>query len=55
MIFARSEKDVNEDEIIDKIRILKSEGFSNKEITKILTKLYIFNKNTVYKLCLENK
>lgn len=41
-------------EIEDKIKILKSKGFKNKEIAVILSSLFGCNKNEIYKNTLEN-
>lgn len=45
-------KDNNNDdfELVQKINLLKSKGFSAKDISVILSELYGFNKNQVYKL-----
>ena len=37
----------------EKINILKQEGFSPKDISKIISKLYGENKNKIYKLVIE--
>lgn len=42
-----------ESEIIDKIKILKKEGYSVKEISKIISLLTGFPKNGVYKLAVD--
>lgn len=52
-VFADESDDIDEKELKGKIDILKKEGFSAKDITKIITKLYGINKNTVYKLTLD--
>ena len=50
MLFAKETSDVSEDELKQKIKILKEEGFSPKDISKIISKLYGENKNKVYKM-----
>ena len=50
MVFASDVADIEEDEIKQKISNLKDEGFSNKDISVILSKLYSLNKNKIYKL-----
>ena len=40
-------------DMISKIKVLKSKGFKDKEISVILSSLYGFNKNEVYKKSLE--
>ncbi len=54
MVFADENEDLDSQEIIEKIKILKEEGFSPKDISKIISKLYGENKNKIYKLVLEN-
>ncbi len=41
-------------EIADKISILKSKGFKSKEISIILSSLFKYNKNEIYKAALNN-
>lgn len=53
MIFASETNDVSDDELLKKISLLKEEGFSQKDISKIISKLYEVNKNKVYKMVLE--
>lgn len=50
MVYALQNSDVSQDELIEKINILKEEGFSPKDISKIISKLYGENKNKIYKL-----
>lgn len=50
MLFAKETSDVSEDELKQKIKILKEEGFSPKDISRIISKLYGENKNKVYKM-----
>lgn len=54
MVYADEKVDLDGLEIIDKIKILKEEGFSPKDISKIISKLYGENKNRIYKLVLDN-
>jgi 16S rRNA (cytidine1402-2'-O)-methyltransferase len=54
MVYADENVDLDSQEIIDKIKILKEEGFSPKDISKIISKLYGENKNKIYKLVLDN-
>ena len=54
MVYADEKVDLDSLEIIDKIKILKEEGFSPKDISKIISKLYGENKNRIYKLVLDN-
>ena len=42
----------NDDEIKEKIKLLKEENYSAKDISIIISKLYGINKNKVYKLAL---
>ena len=51
MVFA--EEDTDTGEIISKIRTLKAKGYKDKDISIILSTLYNYNKNDVYKLSLE--
>ena len=53
MVFAQKETILGDEELKNKIRILKEEGFSQKDISKILSKLYSQNKNKIYKMALE--
>ena len=53
MVFASEYNDVEESEIVEKISILKEEGYSNKDISIIISKLYGINKNKIYKLTME--
>lgn len=53
MVFAQDKKEFDEIELKEKIKLLSSEGFSQKDIAKIISRLYDINKNTVYKACLE--
>ncbi len=54
MIYAQTEAaDIDESIIKDRIKILLKEGFSPKDISKIISKLYGENKNKIYKMSLE--
>lgn len=53
MIFANESDNISEDELKQKIQILKNEGYSPKDISKILSKLYDENKNKIYKLTID--
>lgn len=53
MLYALQSADVSDDELLEKINILKEEGFSPKDISKIISKLYGENKNKVYKLVID--
>ena len=53
MVFAQEDTDVEDDFIKEKIETLRQEGFSPKDISKIISKLYSVNKNKVYKMVLE--
>ena len=53
MVFASENSEVSDEELIEKIKILKDEGFSQKDISKIISKLYNVNKNHVYKMVLD--
>lgn len=50
MLFAKESNDITEDALKDKIKILKEEGYSPKDISKIISKLYGENKNKIYKM-----
>lgn len=49
MIF-RSEKNYEETDIQNKIKLLQNKGFSGKDISIVLSELYGFNKNKIYKM-----
>ncbi len=53
MVFAKENLDISDEELFQKINILKSEGFSPKDISKIISKLYDENKNKIYKMAIE--
>lgn len=50
MVFAASKLQSTDDDLMKKIKLLKDEGFSPKEISKIISKLFDENKNHIYKL-----
>ena len=49
MIF-RTDKNVNESDLENKIKVLQDKGFSAKDISVILSELYGINKNKIYKI-----
>lgn len=53
MVYASKGVDVDESDLIDKIKILKKEGFSDKDISKIIAGLLGANKNKIYKMSLD--
>ena len=53
MIYAQNEEKTDTAELKEKINVLKKAGFSNKDITKIITGLYNTDKKTVYKTVIE--
>jgi 16S rRNA (cytidine1402-2'-O)-methyltransferase len=52
VLIFRSENDANELFINEKIKSLRSKGYSDKDISIILSELYEINKNKIYKICL---
>lgn len=52
MIYAQPSENIEESDLLDQIRNLKNEGFSDKDVSKILSILFKVNKNKVYKLIL---
>ena len=50
MVFAQETNDISDEELKEKIKILRDEGFSPKDISKIISKLYGENKNKIYKM-----
>ncbi len=52
MVYERN-SDLKEEELKEKIQILKEDNFSPKDISKIISKLYGENKNKIYKLALD--
>lgn len=53
MIYAQEESSIEDSEILQRIKTLKSEGFSDKDISKIISSLFSLNKNKIYKLSLQ--
>ena len=53
MVFAKEVSDISENELKDKINLLKEEGYSTKDISLIISKLYGENKNKIKKLVLD--
>jgi len=53
MLYAQEELGVGDEVLLEKINILKQEGFSKKDITRIISKLYGENKNKIYSLVLD--
>ncbi len=53
MIFSQEENSLTDTEIKEKINLLKQEGFSQKDISRIISKLYNENKNKVYNLSID--
>lgn len=53
MLYAQEKANVSDEELKKKINILKEEGFSQKDISRIISKLYGENKNKIYKLVIE--
>ena len=52
MVYASEKNELTDEELIEKIKLLKEEGFSPKDISKILSKLLGENKNHIYKLAI---
>ena len=50
MIYSRCYNDINDEELKVNIKLLKNEGYSTKDISKILSLLYKENKNKIYKI-----
>ena len=50
MLYAENSLDALDSEILEKIKKLKEQNFSDKDISKILSVLFGYNKNKVYKL-----
>ncbi len=53
MVFQEESIEMDCSDIKSKIQLLKEEGFSNKDISIILSKLYNENKNNIYKMALK--
>lgn len=54
MVFAQEENQTSDEDIKQKITLLKEQNFSQKDIAKIISVLYGENKNRVYKLAMED-
>lgn len=52
MVYAKENISPKENELKEKIEILKEEGFSQKDTAKIISRLYGENKNKIYKMTL---
>lgn len=52
MLWAQETVNLDDDNLTEKIKVLKEEGYTPKDISKIVSKLYGINKNKVYKLAL---
>lgn len=52
VLLFRNEGDAEDIFIERKVKLLKSKGFSDKDISVILSELYEWNKNKIYKICL---
>ncbi len=52
MIYASEKNELSDEELIEKIKLLKEEGYTPKDISKILSKLLGENKNHIYKLAI---
>lgn len=55
MLYAGQNADEEEYKIIENIKKLKSAAYTDKDISQILSTLYGYNKNKVYKLALALK
>lgn len=53
MIYASEFADFEDSDLIGKIKLLKKEGFSDKDISKIIAGLFGTNKNKIYKMSLD--
>lgn len=53
MLFKKELKNESDEELINKIKLLKEEGFSIKDAVKIISVLYGENKNKIYKLAMK--
>lgn len=53
MVFSKECDDISDDELKQKIILLKEEGYSQKDISLIISKLYGENKNRIKKLVFE--
>lgn len=52
MLYSQPSNDIEEADLVEKIKKLKNEKFSDKDISKIISVLFKVNKNKVYKLIL---
>lgn len=55
LLYARDNENLDEFELKKKIELLKKEGFSTKDISKIISLLYNENKNKIYKVVNNNE
>lgn len=55
IIHAMEEKKLETEEIIEKIRTLKAEGYSVKDISRIIAALFKYSKNEIYNLAMNLK
>ncbi len=55
MVFSREAENCRDEDILEKICILKEAGYSPKDAAKIISALYKENKNKVYKLAIKSK
>ena len=53
MVYFEAEKAPEESMILEKARLLKQNGYSDKDISKILSLLFDINKNKIYNLLLD--
>lgn len=53
MVYADDSVDEDESALVEKIKLLKADGFSDKDISKIMASLFNINKNKIYKMSLE--
>lgn len=55
LLYAENLSEDNDVDIIDQIKKLKAQGYSDKDVSVILSALYDVNKNRIYKLSLSTK
>lgn len=53
MVYAQDSCGLSDDDLLQKINILKDEGFSKKDIAGIISKLFGENKNKIYKMAID--
>ena len=53
VVFADNSDSINDTELSLQIKKLKEQGFSQKDISKILSTLYDINKNKIYKMAMD--